>query len=268
MRALGGDPRGRDRRRRAPRRSPRARAAPRAWPTGCSSASATSPRCAAPGASTPHVAREALDLLEVDDAGLDRLDREILQRHLPEVRRRPGGAVHPGRGRGRGADTIEDVYEPYLLQQGFVMRTPRGRVATDAAFAHLGLERPPRRVSGSSRCPRLSYARGNLSFRRAPTLRTSCPASSARTAETAASPRNGRPASRAARVRARSVGSASSSSCSTTTTRRPTRPSSSSTSRRRLIGTGRGARELTGLGDLDVIGRPVKDVLGPRVRER
>jgi Holliday junction DNA helicase RuvB len=42
---------------------------------------------------------------------------------------------------GEEADTIEDVYEPYLLQQGFVMRTPRGRVATDAAYAHLGLER-------------------------------------------------------------------------------------------------------------------------------
>ena len=45
---------------------------------------------------------------------------------------------------GEEADTIEDVYEPYLLQQGFIMRTPRGRVATDAAFAHLGVERPGR----------------------------------------------------------------------------------------------------------------------------
>ena len=44
---------------------------------------------------------------------------------------------------GEEADTIEDVYEPYLLQQGFLMRTPRGRVATDSAFAHIGLE-PPR----------------------------------------------------------------------------------------------------------------------------
>ena len=43
---------------------------------------------------------------------------------------------------GEEPDTIEDVYEPYLLQQGFIMRTPRGRVATDAAFAHLGLEAP------------------------------------------------------------------------------------------------------------------------------
>jgi holliday junction DNA helicase RuvB len=43
---------------------------------------------------------------------------------------------------GEESDTIEDVYEPYLLQQGFLMRTPRGRVATDAAFTHLGLEAP------------------------------------------------------------------------------------------------------------------------------
>jgi holliday junction DNA helicase RuvB len=49
---------------------------------------------------------------------------------------------------GEESDTIEDVYEPYLLQQGFLMRTPRGRVATDAAFSHLGLE-PPR--NGSQR---------------------------------------------------------------------------------------------------------------------
>ena len=62
---------------------------------------------------------------------------------LREVRRRARGAQHAGGCGGRGADTIEDVYEPYLLQQGYLMRTPRGRIATDAAFAHLGLE-PPR----------------------------------------------------------------------------------------------------------------------------
>jgi Holliday junction DNA helicase RuvB len=48
---------------------------------------------------------------------------------------------------GEESDTIEDVYEPYLLQQGLIMRTPRGRVATDAAFAHLGLERPSGRAA-------------------------------------------------------------------------------------------------------------------------
>ena len=62
-------------------------------------------------------------------------------RHLREVRRRAGGPVHAGVAVGEEPDTIEDVYEPYLLQQGFLMRTPRGRVATDAAYAHLGLER-------------------------------------------------------------------------------------------------------------------------------
>jgi holliday junction DNA helicase RuvB len=89
------------------------------------------------------LAGAALDLLEVDHEGLDRLDREI----LGTLCRRFGGgpvglstlavAVH------EEADTIEDVYEPYLLQRGFVQRTPRGRVATPHAYRHLGLE-PPR----------------------------------------------------------------------------------------------------------------------------
>ena len=88
------------------------------------------------------VAREALDLLEVDDAGLDRLDREILSTICRKFGGGPLGLSTLAVAVGEEADTIEDVYEPYLLQQGFVMRTPRGRVATDAAFAHLGLERP------------------------------------------------------------------------------------------------------------------------------
>ncbi len=88
------------------------------------------------------VAREALELLEVDDAGLDRLDREILSTICRKFGGGPLGLSTLAVAVGEEADTIEDVYEPYLLQQGFVMRTPRGRVATDAAFAHLGLERP------------------------------------------------------------------------------------------------------------------------------
>ena len=88
------------------------------------------------------VAREALELLEVDHAGLDRLDREILSTICRKFGGGPLGLSTLAVAVGEEADTIEDVYEPYLLQQGFVMRTPRGRVATDAAFAHLGLERP------------------------------------------------------------------------------------------------------------------------------
>jgi Holliday junction DNA helicase RuvB len=87
------------------------------------------------------VAREALDLLEVDAAGLDRLDRGILSLICEKFGGGPVGLSTLAVAVGEEADTIEDVYEPYLLQQGFIMRTPRGRVATDAAFAHLGLER-------------------------------------------------------------------------------------------------------------------------------
>jgi Holliday junction DNA helicase RuvB len=84
----------------------------------------------------------ALDMLEVDHEGLDRLDREILTAICDRFGGGPVGlstlavAVHEEQ------DTIEDVYEPYLLQRGFIQRTPRGRVATPHAFAHLGLEPP------------------------------------------------------------------------------------------------------------------------------
>jgi holliday junction DNA helicase RuvB len=94
-----------------------------------------------------HVAEEALDLLEVDGAGLDRLDREILGAICRKFGGGPVGLSTVAVAVGEEADTIEDVYEPYLLQQGLLMRTPRGRVATDAAFTHLGLERA--RVSES-----------------------------------------------------------------------------------------------------------------------
>jgi Holliday junction DNA helicase RuvB len=84
----------------------------------------------------------ALEMLEVDHAGLDRLDREILDAICVRFGGGPVGlstlavAVHEEQ------DTIEDVYEPYLLQRGFIQRTPRGRVATPHAYAHLGLEPP------------------------------------------------------------------------------------------------------------------------------
>ena len=88
------------------------------------------------------VAREALELLEVDPAGLDRLDRDILRAICEKFAGGPVGLSTLGVAVGEESDTIEDVYEPYLLQQGFLMRTQRGRVATEAAFAHLGLEAP------------------------------------------------------------------------------------------------------------------------------
>jgi Holliday junction DNA helicase RuvB len=94
------------------------------------------------GSIDARVAREALDLLEVDEAGLDRLDRDILRSICEKFGGGPVGLSTLSVAVGEEPDTIEDVYEPYLLQQGFIMRTPRGRVTTDAAFAHLGLEAP------------------------------------------------------------------------------------------------------------------------------
>jgi Holliday junction DNA helicase RuvB len=85
----------------------------------------------------------ALDLLEIDDLGLDRLDREILDAICAKFGGGPVGLSTLAVSVGEEQDTIEDVYEPYLLQCGFIKRTPRGRVATTRAFAHLGLE-PPR----------------------------------------------------------------------------------------------------------------------------
>ena len=89
------------------------------------------------------VAGEALDLLQVDAAGLDRLDREILRAICEKFGGGPVGLSTLAVAVSEEQDTLEDVYEPYLLQQGLIKRTPRGRVATAAAFTHLGIE-PPR----------------------------------------------------------------------------------------------------------------------------
>jgi Holliday junction DNA helicase RuvB len=88
------------------------------------------------------VATEALELLDVDRAGLDRLDREILSAICTKFGGGPVGLSTLAVSVSEEQDTIEDVYEPYLLQQGLIMRTPRGRVATPAAFSHLGLQPP------------------------------------------------------------------------------------------------------------------------------
>jgi Holliday junction DNA helicase RuvB len=82
----------------------------------------------------------ALELLEIDDLGLDRLDRAILDTICSKFDGGPVGLSTLAVTVGEEQDTIEDVYEPYLLQCGFLKRTPRGRVATSRAYAHLGLE--------------------------------------------------------------------------------------------------------------------------------
>jgi holliday junction DNA helicase RuvB len=93
------------------------------------------------GAIDEAIATEALDLLEVDEAGLDRLDREILLTVCEKFEGGPVGLSTLAVAVSEEQDTIEDVYEPYLLQRGFLKRTPRGRVATAAAYEHLGLKR-------------------------------------------------------------------------------------------------------------------------------
>jgi Holliday junction DNA helicase RuvB len=92
------------------------------------------------GAITEDVADEALALLEVDSAGLERLDREILRTIAEKFEGGPVGLSTLAIAVGEERDTIEDVYEPYLLQQGLIKRTPRGRVATPRAYEHIGLE--------------------------------------------------------------------------------------------------------------------------------
>ena len=94
------------------------------------------------GVITGLVAAAALDLLEVDHEGLDRLDREILRTICEKFGGGPVGLSTLAVAVGEEQDTIEDVYEPYLLQRGLIERTPRGRAATKRAFRHLELEAP------------------------------------------------------------------------------------------------------------------------------
>ncbi|MGO9972999.1 MAG: Holliday junction branch migration DNA helicase RuvB [Solirubrobacteraceae bacterium] len=94
------------------------------------------------GIVTAETAAAALDLLEVDHEGLDRLDREILRAICEKFAGGPVGLSTLAVCVGEEQDTIEDVYEPYLLQRGLIERTPRGRAATRRAFVHLGLEPP------------------------------------------------------------------------------------------------------------------------------
>jgi Holliday junction DNA helicase RuvB len=96
----------------------------------------------AEGIITLEVAREALDSLGVDELGLDDIDRRILETILVRFKGGPVGLQNIAASIGEEADTIEDVYEPYLMQIGFLHRTPRGRVATDAAADHLRLPSP------------------------------------------------------------------------------------------------------------------------------
>ena len=90
------------------------------------------------GVVTPDVAAEALALLEVDGRGLERTDRQLLRTIVEKFGGGPVGLSTLAVALGEEPDTIEDVYEPYLLQLGFIQRTPRGRTVTDRGRAHVG----------------------------------------------------------------------------------------------------------------------------------
>jgi len=91
------------------------------------------------GIITKDIAQEALGMLEVDELGLEATDRKILDILINKFQGRPVGVKTLAASTAEEEDTIESVYEPYLLQIGFIERTPRGRVATKAAYNHLGV---------------------------------------------------------------------------------------------------------------------------------
>ena len=94
------------------------------------------------GLITEEIARESLNMQDVDRLGLDRVDRNMLTTMIDKFGGGPVGLDTLAASTGEDAITIEDVYEPYLLQLGFIQRTPRGRICTEAAYEHLGRIQP------------------------------------------------------------------------------------------------------------------------------
>ena len=88
---------------------------------------------------TGDIAKEVLDLMDVDEKGLDKTDRLILKTMIENYGGKPVGISAIAASIGEDADTIEDVYEPFLVLKGFINRTPRGRVVSESAYEHLGL---------------------------------------------------------------------------------------------------------------------------------
>ena len=89
---------------------------------------------------TLDITKLALNRLEIDELGLDEIDRKILKTLIVNYQGKPVGIDALATTIGEEVDTIEDVYEPYLIQIGFISRTPRGRVALEAAYKHLGYQ--------------------------------------------------------------------------------------------------------------------------------
>ncbi|HKI74725.1 MAG TPA: Holliday junction branch migration DNA helicase RuvB [Pseudomonadales bacterium] len=96
----------------------------------------------ADGRITRAIADAALDMLKVDEHGFDHMDRRLLVAMIEKFDGGPVGIDSLAAAIGEERDTIEDVYEPFLIQQGFIQRTPRGRIATRNAYMHFGLSRP------------------------------------------------------------------------------------------------------------------------------
>jgi holliday junction DNA helicase RuvB len=102
----------------------------------------------ADGIVSSEVADAALKMLDVDNLGFDVMDRKLLQAVLEKFGGGPVGLDNLAAAIGEERDTIEDVLEPYLIQQGYLMRTPRGRVATGLAYQHFGLPVPKTLATG------------------------------------------------------------------------------------------------------------------------
>ncbi len=102
----------------------------------------------ADGIVSSEVADAALKMLDVDNLGFDVMDRKLLQAVLEKFGGGPVGLDNLAAAIGEERDTIEDVLEPYLIQQGYLMRTPRGRVATSLAYQHFGLQAPKTLAAG------------------------------------------------------------------------------------------------------------------------
>jgi len=100
------------------------------------------------GVVSAEIADAALQMLDVDHLGFDVMDRKLLQAVLEKFGGGPVGLDNLAAAIGEERDTIEDVLEPYLIQQGYLMRTPRGRVATGQAYQHFGLAVPSHLANG------------------------------------------------------------------------------------------------------------------------
>ncbi len=94
------------------------------------------------GSIDPKIARFALEALNIDRYGLDETDNKILVTIITKFKGGPVGLNTIATALGEDPGTIEDVYEPFLIKEGFIKRTPRGREVTDLAYSHLGRQRP------------------------------------------------------------------------------------------------------------------------------